>query len=350
MSLVNTRLQAFRSNVTPLDKWETRAGRWGFLELFNAQTQAGGGVITDDLRQKAIAAVGSELQVPVFNYDDTVTVTNQTIPVVTADSPNTSALVNITFTQFYWSFLIHPARHFNQEIPMQRDFDEKMRKHTFKFLDLLDNLCGSALEAVKTQVLQDTLGGRYSLGAGNVVLAPNNEEINVIGDLNPLFYGNDFFDQIAVVGNGSLDSMLRTKLLPNGAFNSQDQTFQWLDKTFYFSNNLPNAVGHKATGFAVQPGAVGLLQQFAPDCVLGNQTSKHAWDIDTLPIANMPIGTYYYEDAVNAGALDASTAHLTATKAEAYAFHTAIATITPYNSAPATRPSAAMKFAVQNAA
>lgn len=345
MSLINTRLQAFRAG-SPLDKWETRASRWGFLDAFKAQTDDPAGIITEDLKQKAIAAAGSQLQVPVIDYDSGVQVQNQTIPLAITGSPSTSQLVDITFTHYYWGFLIHPAQHFNNEISMQREFNEQMRKHIYKFMDLLDVAGGAAMEADKTQVLQDDLGGRYSL-TGNVVVAPLSEQDAVVGDINPLFSGNDFFGPVHVVANGSMESHVRNRLLEKGQFNSEDKTYQYNDKIFHFSNNLANGAGHKATAFALQAGAVGMLQQFAPDCVMANRTHKHLWDIETLPIANLPVGVYQYDDAVNGSALGgAATAHLTATKAEAYGFHTAVAFLTPYNSDPATRPSSIMKVAI----
>ncbi len=345
MSLINTRLNAFRATAM-LDKWETRASRWGSLDMFMAQSNDPAGIISDDLKQKAIAAAGSQLQVPVIDYDSGVQVTNQTIPLAITGSPSTSQLVDVTFTHYYFGFLIHPAQHFNNEISMQREFNEQIRKHVFKLADLMDNASLAALEAAKTQVLADDLGGRYSL-TGNVIVGPLAEQDAVVGDINPLMSGNDFYGPFHVVANGSMESHVRNKLLEKGQFNSEDKTYQYNDKFWHFTNNLANGAGHKATSIAVQAGSVGMLQQFAPDCVMGNRTHKHLWDIETLPIMNIPIGVYQYDDAVNGAALSgAATAHLTATKAEAYAFHTAIAWITPYNSDPATRASAIGKVAI----
>lgn len=348
MSLINTRLLAFRAD-SPLDKWETRASRWGFLDLFIKQSMDPAGVVTPDLQEKAIAAAGSLLQVPVIDFDSGVQVLNQTIPLNVSGDPSTSQLVDVVFTHYYFGFLIHPAAHFNNEISMQREFNTQLRKHVYKLMDMWDISAGAALEAIKTQVLNDDLGGRYSL-TGDVVVAPLAEQDAVIGDINPLFSGNDFFGPVHVVANGSMESHVRNRLLEKGQFNSEDKSYQYNDKEFHFSNNLANGAGHKATAFAVQGGSIGMLQQFAPDCVMGNQTHKHLWDIETLPMANLPMGVYQYDDAVNGSALNgAASAHLTATKAEAYAFHTAIAWLVPYNSDAATRPSSVMKVAIANA-
>ena len=346
MSLINTRLLALRA-ASNVDKWETRAGRWGALDAFKKQTEAPGGVISDDLKAQALAAVGNTLTIPVIDYDSGVTVSATTIPLVTTGTPSTSQLMAVTFIQYYWGFLIHPAQHKNNEISMQREFNEQMTKHIYKYMDLLDVACLAALEAAKTQVLTDDLGGRYAK-VGNVVEGPLAEQDAFIGDLNPLNTGNDFFGPLDIVANGSMESHVRNRLLEKGQFNTEDKTYQYNDKEFHFTNNLANAVGHRATAFALQKGSVGLLQQFAPDCLMGNSTEKYKWDIENLPIMDMPIGTYQYSDAVDGSALGgAATAHLTATLMESYAFHNAIAIVTPYNSAPATIASSIMKAAIK---
>lgn len=348
MSMINTRFQAFRAQAA-LDKYETRASRWGALDLFVNQTNSAGSIVSEDLKEKAIRAAGSALEVPVIDYDSGVSVTNQTIPLVTTGAPSTTQMVQVTFTHYYFGFLIHPAQHFNNEITMQREFNAQLQKHIFEMANMLDTAALGVLEANKTQVLNDDLGGRYSL-TGNVIVAPAAEEDAFMGDVNVLMAGNDYFDQIHVVGNGSVESHLRRRLLEQGMYNERDKQYQYQDKIFHFSNNLANGAGQKLGMFAVQANTLGMLQQFAPDCVMGNSTHKHDWDIETLPILNLPIGTYFYDDAVNGSALSgAATAHLTATKAEAYAFHHAVAWIAPYNSDIATRPSAIAKVALASA-
>lgn len=346
MSLINTRFNAFRA-ASPMDKWETRANRWGFLEMFKNQTMDPiNSIITPDLQAKAIAAAGSSLEVPVIDFDSGVSILNQTIPVTVTGSPSTSQMMAITFTHYYWAFLIHPAQHFNNEISMQREFNAQSQKYIFEFMDTLDQACAARLEADKTQVLADTLGGRYAL-VSDVIEAPLAEETAAIGDINPLMGGNKFYGPFDMVANGSMESLVRNKLMEKGQFQTDDKRYQYNDKNWYFSNNLANAGTHKATAFIVQQGSCGLLQQFAPDCVMRNRTHKHLWDIERLPIADMNVGVYQYDDAVNGSALSgAATALLTSTKAEAYAFHTAIATLTTYNSDRTTIASPIAKLGV----
>lgn len=347
MSLINTRVNKYRETA-PLDKWETRASRWGGLDCFRAQTKDPNGIVTNSLVAKAAKSAGIGVQVPVIDYDAGVQVLNQTFPVNVSGSPSTSQMVDLTFTHYYFGFLIHPSQHENNEVSMQREFNVQLEKHVYKLLDLLDIAALAALEADKTQVLNDDLGGRYSL-TSNVVVAPLAEQDAVVGDINVLMAGNDYFGRAHVVGNGAMESHVRNRLMEKGKYNTEDKQYQYADKIWHFSNNLSNAAGQKATAFAIQSGALGMLQQFHPDCLMDNESHNHKWSIDTLPIANIPIGMQFYDGAVDGSALGgAATAHLTSTLSEAYAFHTAIAWLTPYNSLPGTNPSSIMKLAIAN--
>jgi len=345
MSLINTRLQNFRAD-SPVDAWEVRASQYGFLDLFKNQTSSPNSIITDDLKKKAIAAVGSSLEIPVIQ-NETFTISNVTQPVVITGDPSTSQLYAVTFVHYNFNFRLFPGMHVNNDIKLQREFARKLEGFVYALLASLDTAGESALGTKKTQVLANTLGGRYAL-VGDIVEAPLAEEGAVIGDINPLFSGNDFFGPIHIVGEPATQSHVRNKLLEKGEFNTDNKTYQWADKTFYWSNRLSNAAGHKATMYAVQNNCVGLLQQFGADNLLNNKTHKHVWDIETLPIAGMQIGVFQYDDAIDGSALGgASTTHLTATKMEAYGFHTAVAFVTPYNSDLANIASPIMKLAIK---
>lgn len=345
MSLVNTRLQNFRAEAPNIDRFENRASRYGAYDLFRMQTSDPGGIISPDLQEKALRAIGSTLEVPVINFDGSVTI-GSSFDLAITDLPNTSQLMSVTFTTYAFGFLIHPAAHLNNEISMQRDFNRKFSKCLYKLADTLDTAAVTKLGAVKTQVLADTLGGRYAL-TSNVIVAPLAEQNAVVGDLNPLMAGNDFYEQMYVVGNPSFESLVRNNLLEKGQFQDSDKRYQYNDKVFTFTNNISNGVGHKATGFVANAGSLGLLYQFEPDALMGNNTHKHQWGTTVLPLLNLPVGTYFYDDAVNAASVHgAASAHLTRTKVEAYGFAVNVAMVSAYNSDLTTIASPVAKFAV----
>lgn len=344
MSLINTRLQNFRP-PGQLDKWETRPSRYGALDLFMTQSSDPAGIITQEMRDaSAKAMLGTAIQIPVLD-DPTVTISNVTLPVTISGSELTSELVTLTFVNYYFGFLIHPAKHTNNQISIQQDFNKKLTAYIYKLASDLEAASVTALETAKTQILADTLG-KYTL-TSNVAVSPLANQDEIIGDINGLFSGNDFYAPIHIVANPSMESHVRNRLMEKGQYNTENKTYQYADKTFHFTNAITNAVGHKASAFAVQAGSLGMLQQFAPDCQLGYSTHNAQFSKEFLPVLGMEIGTYSYDDVIDASAIaGAASAHLTATKVEAYGFHTAIAFITPYNSDPASKASPVMKVAI----
>ena len=345
MSLVETRLDALRDNAG-IDQWETRARRWGAFDYFRRETTRPGGVVTPELIQKAYNSVGRDLEIPVINFDTGVVVQNVTQPVLITGGPSTSELVLVTFVNYYFGFLIHPAAHRNNEISMQREFEEQIKKYDYALMQALDVACLTALEAAKTQVLNDDLGGRYRF-EGDMLVANDSDKEFVMGDLDVVLAEQNAMGDYSVIGNASTQSLVRRYLLEKGQYNTDNKTYQYDNKDWFWTSNLSNAAENQATGFILPNGRVGMLHQFGADSIMGNSTHKHQWGIERLPYSGLEMGTYQYDDAVNASALHgAASAHLTATKVEAYGFHNATAIVTPYNSDPANLAGEILKFAV----
>ncbi len=345
MSLINTRLQNFRSANPQIDRFEYRNSENGAWETFMAQTRDPMGIITPDLTQKAIRAIGSTLEIPVIDFEAT-TIQNVTQPLVVVGGPSTSQLLAVTFVDYYFGFLIHPAQHFNNEISMQREFNQQMRRYVVALANEWDQAAITAIEAAKNQVAPNLLGARYTF-AGDTIQGPLAEADNMVGDID--IFGNslDFTGPYDIIGARSLQSHVNNNLKELGEFNQRDKTQQWQNKTWRFSNNVTDAAGQRYTGYAIQKGTIGALFQYGADNVMGNSSSNHQWGIEPIPGLGANMGTYTYDGAANGTALSgAATAHLTATLQQAYGFHNRVALVVSYNSDRAAIPSPQYKFQI----
>lgn len=342
MSLINTRLQSFRAKSN-LDKNEVRPSRYGALNLFMQQTQDPAGVLTEELKAKAEKSIGNTLQTPVIDYNGGISIGN-TRSVTIEDSENTSQLFTITFATYSWGFTIVPAAFMNNEISMQSDFERKFNSYLYKFGETLDAAAVAALSAGKTQVFTDLLN--YTK-VGNVVQVPWKLRENIIGDINPLMAANDHFGEMHLLGNAGVESII-LKLAEKDLYNAENKTLEFSDKILHFSTRITNGAGEFANMFAVQGGSVGILTRFERESLLGTKMADGTeWGIDTLPMLNFPIGTYFYEskgdfNAIHGGA----TADLTRARKEHYGFAVDVAFVTPYNSSPATIANPIMKVAI----
>lgn len=344
MSLVLTRIQNIRANSN-LDKFEYRPSRYGALNAFMVQSEDPTGILTEELKQKARTSIGNTLETPVIDYDADITI-GSTRTLTIADSENTSKMVQITFATYAWGFTIAPAMYMNNEIGIQKDFETKMMKYIYAFAKKLDEAALAALAANKTQVLKNPLLYDWS---SNAINAKWTERENVFGDLEVMMGANDFYGQLHIVGDPGVESIMR-KLQQHGLYNDVNKQNEFGTKVVHLTNNIAAAGGKYAQGYAVNAGSLGMLTRFERDCLLGTVSGDgHEWGIATLPLLNMPVGTYFYDSVGDYNTIaGAATADMTRTRKEHYGFAVDVAFLTAYNSAPNTLASPILAFNVSS--
>lgn len=344
MSLVLTRIQNIRANSN-LDKFEYRPSRYGALNAFMVQSEDPTGILTEELKQKARTSIGNTLETPVIDYDADITI-GSTRTLTIADSENTSKMVQITFATYAWGFTIAPAMYMNNEIGIQKDFETKMMKYIYAFAKKLDEAALATLAANKTQVLKNPLLYNWS---SNAINAKWTERENVFGDLEVMMGANDFYGQLHIVGDPGVESIMR-KLQQHGLYNDVNKQNEFGTKVVHLTNNIAAAGGEYAQGYAVNAGSLGMLTRFERDCLLGTVSGDgHEWGIATLPLLNMPVGTYFYDSVGDYNVIaGAATADMTRTRKEHYGFAVDVAFLTAYNSAPSTLASPILAFNVSS--
>lgn len=344
MSLVLTRIQNIRANSN-LDKFEYRPSRYGALNAFMVQSEDPTGILTEELKQKARTSIGNTLETPVIDYDADITI-GSTRTLTIADSENTSKMVQITFATYAWGFTIAPAMYMNNEIGIQKDFETKMMKYIYAFAKKLDEAALATLAANKTQVLKNPLLYDWS---ANAINAKWTERENVFGDLEVMMGANDFYGQLHIVGDPGVESIMR-KLQQHGLYNDVNKQNEFGTKIVHLTNNIAAAEGKYAQGYAVNAGSLGMLTRFERDCLLGTVSGDgHEWGIATLPLLNMPVGTYFYDSVGDYNTIaGAATADMTRTRKEHYGFAVDVAFLTAYNSAPSTLASPILAFNVSS--
>ena len=344
MSLILTRIQNIRANSN-LDKFEYRPSRYGALNAFMVQSEDPTGILTEELKQKARTSIGSVLETPVISYDADITI-GSTRTLTIADSENTSKMVQITFATYAWGFTIAPAMYMNNEIGIQKDFETKMMKYIYAFAKKLDEAALAQLAASKTQILKNKLLYDFS---SNAINAKWTERENVFGDLEVMMGANDFYGQLHIVGDPGVESIMR-KLQQHGLYNDVNKQNEFGTKIVHLTNNIAAAVGKYAQGYAVNAGSLGMLTRFERDCLLGTVSGDgHEWGIATLPLLNMPVGTYFYDSVGDYNAIaGAATADMTRTRKEHYGFAVDVAFLTAYNSSLSALASPILAFNVSS--
>lgn len=327
-----------------LDKYELRASRYGAFDLFATQTDDPAGIITPDLKQKAMNSIGNTLQTPVIDFDSAITINNVRSAVI-ADDENTSRMIDVTFATFAFGFTMTPAALANNEISLQADFERKLMKYVYGLAGILDTTAVAALELRRSQILRDRL--LYTFPAAHAATATFAQRETIIGDLDPMMASNDFYGPIHIVGNTGIESLIR-QLSEKGLYNVENKQLQFSDKVLHFSNRVTNALNRYGTGYVVNGGSVGLLSRVETEALLGTKAATgHVWGIERLPVLDLEVGTYYYESVGDfSGIAGDATAHLTRARKEHYGFAVDLAFMVAYNSAPTTSPEPILKFEI----
>jgi hypothetical protein len=339
MSLINTRMQNIRA-TSDFDKNEYRPSRYGAFDMFMMQTNDPAGIISSELEQKAFQSIGRTIEVPVINFDSDISIGN-TRTITIPHSENTSALVTVSFATYAWGFTIIPSQHMNNEISIQKDFEKKFIKYLYLLAGTLESSAVATLSANKTQVFKDIL--TYQ-NVANVLGASWQQRETLIGDLNVIMGANDYYGRYHLVGNAGVESIIR-KLAQHGLYNDQMKYMEYSDKILHFSNTISNADNKFGSGYMVEAGNLGILTRVERESILRSTTGDgHEWDIDTLPMLNLPVGTYYYDEVEDVSTMGDHVADLTRARVEHYGFAVDVAFVVAYNSSPATLPNPILAF------
>lgn len=328
MSLIATRIQNWRVQSPNFDKNMTRPCEYGALDFFIEQTNAANGIISPVLRKRALASIGNTLQVPVINYDGDVQVDNVRSCVV-SDNENTSALYTVVWATYSVGFTMVPAAYLNNEISYEHDFQRKMEKVCRALANALDEGAVAALEANKTQVFKDMLNYEE---VGNSIQVPKQMATEILGDIDPLMRANCYPEQVHVIGNAGVDSLVR-KLAQHDIYNDTNKCMEFEGKVFHYTNNVVNEAQKNGTFFAVADGNVGVLTRVDREALRRTTAQGHEWDVVRLPYIDLPVGAHFYtavgDQSYIAGA---ATADLTCAVKEYYGFSVDVAFLVAYNS------------------
>jgi hypothetical protein len=349
MSLIASLSREFRADAPQFDTDEFRATTTGALNLFHRQTKGVSSFISDDLKTKFGASFGNTVRIPVIN-NKSVSI-RTTRPLIIPDDENTSALYTVTPVTFAYGFTMYPAQHYNNDIDYQRDFNAKYAAMIVAMSAAIEAAAEGAIDLAKTQVFNVVTGGHTV--AGNVVSETGIASLKdsyILADLQPIMAGNDFPGlNLHILGNQGFRSVLN-RLDTFGEFNEQNKTFMYQNNEFSFTNAISDATDKVATGYAIEPGQLGMVTRVEPDSEYRtNLPDGHQWGKVLVPGLELEFGTYMYREAVDASGLNASTTGLTRTSKIAMDFAIDIAFITKYNSNRATLPSGVLKFDIQTA-
>ena len=345
MSLVLTLMQPLRTKyqANGMDKLEIRRSRYGAWDFYQRQSQLSTGVITPEIRTFIKKSMGNTVTIPVLDAEDVV-ISNVRACTV-ADSENTSKLVTLTFVTYSFGFTMTPSQHFNNDVSYQADFDRKLEKYLLKFAATLDSASVANLSANKNIYFPADITSYYPV-VGNALQITQAQKNDFYNQAGAIANTMDFYGNLNVISSVTGMPMVN-RLGAQGAGNGINEQFQLAGYDWSYTNRLTNGANVQSTAYLVPDGYVGVENRNDPDAIMKHRVGSHKiWDEVQVPIVNMKMASYYYEDCADKNALHAGTTHLTRTKVEGFEWSTDVVYVNAYNSNAAGRYSPIVKAEV----
>jgi len=328
MSLLATRIQDWRVHAVEFDNNMSRPCEYGALDFFVSQTDSGRSFATPELRERAIQSIGTNVQIPVIDYNGGVTISNVRSCVV-PDNHNTSNLYQLVFATYSTGFSMIPALHHNNDISYNHDLFKKMMNITRALGNALDQGAVAALIAQQTQVFADKLG--YNT-IGNKINVPFDTRTEIVGDIAPIMRANCYPGALHIIGNAGIDSMM-LKFAQLGANNAINKVLEFDGKTFHYTNNVVNETDIFGSGIAVEDGNVAYFTRSGREYLAGTSANFHEFRRELMPILGLPVDVLYKTEIKDQSAVAGeSSADMNCVLTEYFGFAIDIAFVVKYNS------------------
>lgn len=345
MSIAATYLQNIRvDHPSDLDRDELRVTRTGLVNMAIEMTNSPRGIISPDLRQKVVESEGLEIDIPV-RKKGLVTIKNVRSCDVQCSQSETD-LVRLVWKTVVADVCMVPVQYNKNQMSYAYDLAQKLSEVAETFLVEIENDLDTALDTNKTQVYGSTLvGDDYALVAGAIQVQEADIDF-FFGDLEIIQDEDDFgTTSIFIVASPRVRKYVK-KYSNQGESNDENTAYTFDGLSFGFSKRVTSGTGVKATGYFMSEASLGFLTR-VDQTAKGNYTAGDGteWMEDRIPGVPFNVGIKYNSVCSDQSAIEANgMEHLTATILEQWQISFDYGILTPYNSDPATKPSAIRKF------
>jgi len=336
MSLIQTRLLGYvleeANNLSANENRETVAP---VLDLFIRDTP---NLVNPTTLRGIKGSRDRPVQIPVLNRANT-TVTNAGLTCTVPDTINVSAMLNLNYVTHSFQITQYPHQFANNYISEQEDFNNQFKDGINKIKIAIEAQCVAALNNNRNQVWNPTTLGPFTQTANALRVTPA-QRAQAFNTITPYFGANDFpTGQLNVAaGYGVWPDIMYW--MNQGAANSVNSSFQFLNFNFNFSRRVTPGLTSIGSAFVMPRGTVGIVEWIPGQFSDPNspKTGDKIWDRVFVPELGMDMGVYYtYGCADNSvGSGDSSA---TAVERKTFGFTISVATIVSYNSNIATQVS-----------
>ena len=259
---------------------EMRASEHGLISLAKKET-ARVPFLGDKLRTVINNHEGISVKVPALTESTITTTTSESFTIPTNLSE--SGMTTLTLGTIFCGYRIYPETFVNNVISEQEYRLNKIKEIDKAMANALEVVIDTHLNTYKSQVWET--GGLNGFNFASNMLGVSLDEQNdvMFSNIKSQARINEWSSDISMAANFEIDFVLN-QYRKYGAANDKNLQFQAIPSVFG-SNNVTKTTGKRWTAYMVEPGALGLVENFKKPFAMGLNIGEATWGIsdDALP-------------------------------------------------------------------
>jgi hypothetical protein len=277
MATTATNLDNIKVNYpSMLDKFDNRTGDYGLLAKANEYSNSSMGIVTNDLKTKAMNSWGRTIDIPVMA--PTAGGLASGLVCTPTDDVAISSFTNVTWVSVSASWFMEPSLNEQNEISYLEMWLNQYRANMNAIYNSVDSSIDTAL--IAALAVEAEYSSSY-IGVGNKYGALTADRIDVslaqrtgfLNDMTSINKADDIFGRQDIIGSTNAESIVRD-MGAQGSGNDTNEGYQLGLFDFSFTNNVTVGAASDASCYVVPKGAFGIVYRNHPDCAAGRSTTS----------------------------------------------------------------------------
>ena len=260
-----------------IDQFDLRTGDFGLLKKANEYTNSSTGIISNDLKTKAMDSWGRTIDIPVMSQVGGAGVLGTGLSCSPADSEPVSAFMNVTWVTVSASWYMEPSKNEQNEINYLQEWLNQYKAKMAAIYDSIDSAIDTALIAaltVQAQYSSSYIGaGKYGALTANRIDVSLAQRTGFLNDLTSIQKADDIYGRQDIIGSTNAESIVRD-MGAQGSGNDTNEAYQLGLFDFNFTNNVTVGAASDASCYVVPKGSFGIVFRNHPDCKAGRNTTS----------------------------------------------------------------------------
>jgi hypothetical protein len=279
MATTATNLDNIKVNYpSMIDQFDLRIGDYGLLRKATEYSNNSTGIISNDLKTKAMDSWGRTIDIPVMSQVGGAGVLGTGLSCSPSDSEPVSAFMNVTWVTVSASWYMEPSKNEQNEINYLQEWMNQYKAKMAAIYNSIDAAVDTALIAALCVEAQYSssyigLGNKYGVLTADRIDVSLAQRTGFLNDLTSIQKADDLYGRQDIIGSTNAESIVRD-MGAQGTGNDTNEAYQLGLFDFSFTNNVTVGAASDASCYVVPKGSFGVVYRNHPDCKAGRMTTS----------------------------------------------------------------------------